>query len=200
MRVWNTTCRPLPADFALYIAMSALRSRCSVSPAPTGDADTGRDEQVIAVDRKRHAERFRHRGGDLLGLVGRRHALEQHGELVAAKPRDGIGRARALDEPLRGGLQQPVADVVAERVIDVLEVVEVDHQHGEAVLRAPRQVERVLHAVAEQAPVRKQCQRIVEGELPELVLEGLALGDVAQVQREALHGRVVSRCGRRTPG
>jgi hypothetical protein len=40
----------------------------------------------------------------------------------------------------------------------------------------------------------------VEGELPELVLEGLALGDVAQVQREALHGRVVSRCGRRTPG
>ena len=55
---------------------------------------------------------------------------EDHRELVAAEPRDrcrcraaGCGRS----SPARG--DQLVADRVAERVVDVLEVVEVDRQH-----------------------------------------------------------------------
>ena len=73
--------------------------------------------------------------------------------------------------------------------------------HRDRSLRALRQRERMLDAVAEQAAVRKQSQRIVEGELAQLVLERLALADVAQIQGEALHGRVVrAGCCRRTRG
>ncbi len=157
------------------------------------DADAGGHQQLVAVDRERLPESVGHRGGDLLRLLERRDALEQHRELVAAEPRDRVGRARALHQPLRGGLQQPVADVVPERVVHVLEVVEVDHQDRQPVLRAPRERDRVLDAVAEQAAVREQGQRVVERELAQLVLERLALGHVAQVEREPLDGGVVQQ-------
>ena len=139
------------------------------------------------------AEGVGHGGRDLLGLLERRDAFEQHRELVAAEPGDRVGRPRALHQPLRGGLQQPVADVVAERVVHVLEVVEVDHQDRQPVLGAPRERDRMLDAVAEQAPVREQRQRVVERELAELVLERLALGHVAQVQGESLDRRIVQQ-------
>ena len=57
----------------------------------------------------------------------------------------------------------------------------------------------MLHAVAEQVAVGEQRQRIVEGELAQLLLERLALADVAKVERQALHGRIVaSGCCRRS--
>ena len=157
------------------------------------DADAGGHQQFVAVDQERQPECIGHGGRDLLGLLERRDALEQHRELIAAEPGDRVGRPRALDEPLRGGLQQPVADVVAERIVHVLEVVEVDHQDRQPVLGAPRERDRVLDAVAEQAPVREQRQRVVEGELAELVLERLALGHVAQVEGESLDRRIVEQ-------
>ena len=80
-----------------------------------GDTDAGGHQQLVAVDRERLPESVGDRGGDLLSLLERRDALEQHRELVAAEPCDRVGRARALHQPLRGGLQQPVADVVSER-------------------------------------------------------------------------------------
>ena len=164
--------------------MSGLRER---------DAHAGGHQQLVAVDQERQPEGFGHGGRDLLGLLERRDALEQHRELIAAEPGDRVGRPRALDEPLRSGLQQPVADVVPERVVHVLEVVEVDHQDRQSVLGAPRERDSVLDAIAEQAPVRKQRQRVVEGELAKLVLECLALGHVAQVEGESLYRRVVEQ-------
>ncbi len=56
---------------------------------------------------------------------------------------------------------------------------------------ALRQRERVLHAVAEQIAVGEQRQRIVEGELAQLLLERLALADVAEIERQSLHRRIV---------
>ncbi len=157
------------------------------------DADAGGHQHVVAVDRDRRAEGLGDRGGDALGLLDGGHALEQHRELVAAEAGDRVRRAGALDQALRRDLQQPVAGFVPLRVVDVLEVVEVDHEHREPFLGAPRERERVLDAVAEQAPVGEQRQGIVERELAQLVLERLSLGDVAQVQREPLHGGVVEQ-------
>ncbi len=127
------------------------------------------------------------------GLLDRRDALEQYRELVAAEACDRVGRTRALDQALGRGLQQPVADVVAQGIVDVLEIVEVDHEHCQPLLRPARQRERVLDAVAEQAAVGEQCQRVVERELAQLVLERLALGDVPQVEGEPLDRRIVEQ-------
>ena len=89
--------------------------------------------------------------------------------------------------------KHPVASIVTERVVDNLEVVEVQEQHGErlAVLAPPP--ERVLDAIAEQRPVREVGNRIVEGLIGELLLELLALGDVAQVDDDPADCGVVNR-------
>jgi hypothetical protein len=65
-----------------------------------------------------------HVGTDALGS-----AIDEDHELVAPHPPDGVRPAqRALHSPGDQD-QQVVASFVAERVVDVLEVVEVDEQH-----------------------------------------------------------------------
>jgi len=56
-----------------------------------------------------------------LRVRGRKHERE----LLAAQPRGQVGLARALAQQLREALQHAVAGLVAERVVDALEVVEI---------------------------------------------------------------------------
>ena len=67
-------------------------------------------------------------------------AGEQHRELVAAEPRqralavesgDGIGASQRLLEPTRDAHQELVAGGVAEAVVDDLEAIDVEEEHGE---------------------------------------------------------------------
>ena len=51
----------------------------------------------------------------------------------------------------------------------------------------------MLHAIAEQVAVREQRERVVEGQLAQLLLERLALADVAEIERQALHRRVLAQ-------
>ena len=55
---------------------------------------------------------------------------EQH-ELVAAQARDGVAVADTGSEPRGDGLQQLVADMMPETVVDELETVEIDEGHGD---------------------------------------------------------------------
>ena len=75
-----------------------------------------------------------HRMRELDGLLGRRRR-EHDRELVAAEPRD---RCAAGDLDESGGeiAQELVAGVVAERVVDLLEAVEIDQQHCDVLVLA----------------------------------------------------------------
>ena len=64
----------------------------------------------------------------------RRAADEQHRELVATEPCDQIGRAAGGAQSVGDLDEQSVAHVVTERVVDLLEAVEVDHQHDAPVV------------------------------------------------------------------
>nr|WP_239002946.1 hypothetical protein [Rhodovastum atsumiense] len=76
------------------------------------------------------------------------HLALDHGELVAAEPGEGVGLAQFRLQPGGDGAEQRIAGRVAERVVDFLETIEVDQQHGEALAaRHPRQ--RRLQPVAE---------------------------------------------------
>ena len=94
-----------------------------------GDTDARRDMQVLAGDPVRH----RHRGEQFVGAECRvgcaRHFRQQDDEFVPAQPADRVGLANARLEAPRDRLQHPVADGVAERIVDVLEPVHVDEQH-----------------------------------------------------------------------
>ena len=112
--------------------------------------------RVIGVDRdpdaglhlERHglqAHWFGERGPQPRGdLAGRGRFLDrgqQHRELVAAEAGDHVAWPDAVLEPVRHDLQQPVADGVAERVVDLLEAgrpVQVDQQESGLGTRRPR--------------------------------------------------------------
>ena len=70
-----------------------------------------------------------------------------------------------------------VADRMAERIVDLLELVEIDEQHGAAVERA-RRAQRVLELVVEEGAVRQAGDGVEARHVVDLGLGGLALGDV----------------------
>ena len=74
------------------------------------------------------ADRLAQRVGDR--QRGRRRAvLEQHAELVAAEPRQRVAFAQARPQQRADLAQQLVAGGVAARVVDDLELVEVEVEH-----------------------------------------------------------------------
>ena len=122
--------------------------------------------------------------------------LDQHAELVAAEPRGGVTRAQARGQPVRDLLQQPVALRVSAGVVDRLEVVEVDEQHADLRVGPRAAGERVLGAVVEQGAVGEPGQRVVERPMAQLLLEGLAVLDVAHREHDALDADVGEQAGR----
>ena len=67
---------------------------------------------------------------------------------------------------------------MAERVVDVLESVQVDEQHGKVAVVAARVLNREVEDLAEHGPVRQRGQGIVVREELDALLVQLALGDV----------------------
>ena len=130
------------------------------------------------------------RRGDVLGLacVG---VGQQYRELVAAEPRERVARAQPILQERRDRQDELVTGMVAERVVDVLEVVEVEDEQRPArsVARDVRDVG--VELLLEAAAVEQARQRIVVGEPAQLVLEAAALGDVLDLVEQ------VQRLGRR---
>ena len=145
------------------------------------------------VERDRRLDGGHHAAGDLDRVQLALGVAQQDRELVAAEPRGRVDRAHAVGQAPGDHLEDLVAGGVAEAVVDVLEVVEVEEQHRHRPLVAAAPDERVLDAVAEQRAVRQPGERVVEGLVLEFVLEGLALGDVAHVQHDPLDGLVAEQ-------
>ena len=80
--------------------------------------------------------------------------------------------------------QQLVAGRVAERVVDLLEAVEIDQHQREALAVAALARERVLDAVAQQHAVGEAGERVVMRHVGDLVGAALALGDVGEGAQE----------------
>ena len=74
---------------------------------------------------------------------------------------------------------------MAEAVVDGLELVEVDEHDGNRCSGPLGAGERMLDAIREQRPVGEVRDGVVEGLMGELLLEHLALADVAAVQDDS---------------
>ena len=90
--------------------------------------------------------------------------LAEDDELVAAEARDGVARAqRPRAARSRHGQQQLVAGVVAERVVDDLEVVEVEEEHARRSARSrPARASQCVEAVEQQRAVGQPGERVVQ--------------------------------------
>src|SRR6266508_275457 len=95
------------------------------------DADAGVDLDVAAGHRDRRGQCLQQPlgGGERVG--GAAGVLDQDDELVAAEPGDGVAGPYVGAQPLGDQGEQLVADLVSEGVVDGLEAVQVQQQHGQ---------------------------------------------------------------------
>ena len=104
------------------------------------------------------------------GVFGLLNPHQQQDELVAPQAGHGVLVAHLAPQAVGGLLQQLVARRVAQAVVDVLEVVQVQEQEGQALLFAGRRGDGHIQAVVEQAAVGQAGKRIVIGQIGRLLL------------------------------
>jgi len=84
--------------------------------------------------------------------------------------------AETLHEPADQRLQHLVADVAPERIVDVLEAIDVEHRERETALTPGRPFEVTCQPLQQQRAIRKAGERVVVGE----IVEALGLDDVIE--------------------
>ena len=143
-----------------------------------GNSDARRHGQLSLLVRpelERLLERIEQALGDQLGTRGQRELLGDHDELVATEASQRIGVADHAIQPGGDRSQELIADAVAERVVDRLEVVEIDEQRRHRRLTAARAGEHLLDAVQDQCAVGEPGQRVVRRQEGKLLLTPLEL-------------------------
>ena len=149
--------------------MRSRSSPVSVEAMPTAGAQV----QALALEHDRRRQDVEQASDERLDVGD---VQRQHGELVAAQPRDGVALAQGVAQPLAADLQQAVAGGVPERVVDALEVVEVEE--GDDGGRAVE--ERGGDPLLEQRAVGQAGQRVLEGEVAEVAVGGAAAGGAVE--------------------
>ena len=145
--------RPLNQNFGFRAVLGKQR-----------DADAAVHVQVQAFN----AERLLHHGNQFArGELRARTADigQQHRELVAAKPRHGVGLAQARQQAPADLAQHGVAHQVAQRVVDLLEPVEIHDQDRQRASRAQRVRHGLLEPVLKQRAVGKVGKGVVIREM-----------------------------------
>ena len=165
------------------------------------DADRGGDRKVHPVDREGFRDDFEHLPGDSRDVARLGDVLQQQDEFVAALPAHGVGRAHAAGEPSGHLLQELVAHLVTERIVDDLEAVEVEEQHRDPRCRPLGERQRLAHAVFQERAVRQARQEVVLREMVDAGFLRLALRDVVEDPDVVRHGaRFVTHGAQPCPG
>src|SRR6266511_1594003 len=170
----NTACPALPLALASYMAASASRSSasdrsCRATPVAM---------PMLAVT-KTDCPGSSKGGSSPLSI-----------RLATAQAGEGVPVPHTAGQPLRDVAEELVSGVVAEAVVDHLEVVQIDEEQADSLPSLP---ERVLQPVLEQGPVRQAGQRVVERLLGQPLLVQRPLGDVTGVEYQTADGRVVKK-------
>ena len=107
----------------------------------------------LVVDLERHA----HRIEDALRqtrAIARLHDIRlEQGEFVAAEPGEMIAGAQHLRQPPRERHDQPVADIVTERIVGLLEMIEIEIEQGKLMPAAAAACNLRIDEFVKQKPV-----------------------------------------------
>ncbi len=162
-----------------------------------GNADTRRDDGIVRLQRNRFGQGVDYAARDALDVRRVVHVGQDDGELIAPqagdfraaaslcvvirKVADRIVLAEFAAEAPGNFHQQAVTARVADRVIDALEVVEVDEHQCRHRLVPAGALQDAAELFVEAAPVRQAGQRVKIGEVAEAVF--LALEDIESFAR-----------------
>ena len=150
--------------------MSSVPVRPSRREGGHADRRTDRHRAALLADERVVAERLEDplRGAPGLVAVG---LGQDDRELVAAVARRDVRRAQRRADELRRPGQDPVAEQVAERVVDQLEVVEVEHQHAQRAAAALGPDDLLAEALVQEPVVVEAGQRVAVGEVAGVLVE-----------------------------
>ena len=129
------------------------------------------------LHRRRHG--VEQLAGQMRELLPVQQIGQQAGELVASQTAHHVLFAQRCAKPRRDDLEQLVAGVVAVPVVDRLQAIQVDVQHGKPWMRRLNLGQRPIESLAKAAPVRQSGQTVVQGEVactPLTVARGGELG------------------------
>nr|GEU28461.1 hypothetical protein [Tanacetum cinerariifolium] len=165
----------------------------------TGHADAGRHPDRVV----RQVEPRGKGGNDVLGapargiLGGAGGQVGNHDdEFVAAEARQQVVGAQDAKQALGGLAQQLVAGRVAERIVDALELVEVEEQHCALAAGCHAARHFLAQRLGQRVAVEESRHRVDAGGLVEQVVFFLAFGDIQQLhQAEQLAALDVRRPG-----
>ena len=149
------------------------------------DADRSRGVALVAAELQGLAQHGQQFAGDAFDLVAFGGFFQDHDEFVAPEPRHDVARTQRAPQPAADFHQQPVAGVMAQRIVDDLEPVEIDEQHRERTPIARRGVDRPTQQPVEHLTVRQIGQAVVRGKIfDSLVGPGFFVGADKILQRE----------------
>ncbi|MNP10621.1 hypothetical protein D3C76_1027770 [compost metagenome] len=155
-----------------------------------GNTDTRRHLQALAVEEHRLGQQLTNGIGQLADLIADLvarafEATEQHHEFITAQARDGVFHAHAGFQARGDDFQHRVAHRMAEGIVDVLEVVEVEEHQRAAQVMALEQGDLLAQAIHQQRAVGQVGQRVVVGQVTDLRLGVLQQADVPGGQQQA---------------
>ena len=156
------------------------------------DARRHRAELTVLGKVERFSQRRKQVPGHVLGVWHAFGGLDQDHKLVAAEPADGVGLPHHGAEATGNLAQQLVSCGVAESVVDVFELVEVDEQSGHVGMVAASPSCHLLGAVENEGTVGEARQGVMARLVAELggraLLEQLELaGGHGVLDRVRLH-------------
>ena len=129
-----------------------------------GDAGAGARKDRGAVEIDRLVDARKDALGDAVDVLAGAGARQDHDELVAAEPDAEVRGAAGIAHALGGHDQHVVAGGVAERVVDLLEAVEVELQHGQPLAAPVRALDQRVEMVGEEGAVVQAGQPVMDGD------------------------------------
>jgi hypothetical protein len=154
-------------------------SRSSAMLGKHGDADAGRDVDHLVGNHESRFARLLNLPGELRGRRQVSRAPGQDRELVPTQSRDHVSLAQYGNQPLGDLLEHQVALIVVERVIDLLEPIQIHHHDRPRLVVPFARRERLQPALAEQRAIRQARQIVVQRVALKALGVRLTLGDVA---------------------
>jgi hypothetical protein len=139
--------------------------------------DTGIGAEQVTETFKRFADRLVNPRQQVRGIRRSCDRGLNDRKFVATEPGNDIRRSQAAAQPTSQGFQEFIADRVAERVVDALELIDVDVEHRQ-LLAGRKHLERGIELFAKQRPVRQVGQCVVMRHVCDALVKQLAFGDV----------------------
>ena len=135
-------------------------------------------------------------------MFGRAVAFGKNQELVAPVAERHVAARQLLRQAHGQSLQQLVADRVAQRVVDDLEVVQIEQHQRKAFTALANAIDHALDLRIRRVPVRQAGHRVDIGQLVELLLRRIHLAtdarhqQVGQTKRRQSHNNAdADECG-----